>query len=451
MIESQERVIGTAIVYPQFQVMIASSLESKMFGYPYASVFASIVEAVSKGTMVSHEDLAQSMGRSGWQRSEAIRFLNRCVAAASPGLIDSDVKSIIDEERKTRLHGAILSAQSILSDGGDVDEAARVMYEASSASGKIKARSIREIASSAYDSSVARKAAGGKIIGYEFPGIQELSIKIDGFQPGFMYTIGGTPGSGKTAMALEIAWSVCAAGKKPLIFSADMSAEQMLYRLAGKMLNETATSLKGGRVSDNTLGYFKSLIETGAFDKFIIEDRQIYPSEMASITASSGDIGCIILDYVQISPGQTAGKDPNRDVTEVSLCMQSLAKKYNIPVILLSQLTKEVDSSPMKRPALGHLLYGNALRQHSRVVLLLYNPGTYGLTVDMDNGGRPFPVSTEERSYIEISIAKNNEGSQGVIPAYFLPRTNSFAECKTPTPSRPGNGQFEIGPGGFSL
>jgi replicative DNA helicase len=129
-----------------------------------------------------------------------------------------------------------------------------------------------------------------------------------------------------------------------------------------------------------------------------------------------GKLGVIVIDYVQIMPGIHSGSNSNRaqEIAEISRSLKTLALELDVPIILLSQLNREVESRTDKRPNISDLRESGALEQDADIILLLYRDDYYNRE------------DSKEKGLAEVNIAKNRSGSTGTIKLAFLNQYTRF-------------------------
>ncbi len=251
----------------------------------------------------------------------------------------------------------------------------------------------------------------------------ELDKNTSGLQRGELIIIAGRPGMGKTSFALNIAENIALKNKLSVaVFSLEMTGEQLAQRLISSVARVNQASIKRGDLNHEEMdNLYLALNE--------LKDAKIYIAESPGINVldlrarvrrlkdQAGDLGLIVIDYVQIMSGMGANKNINRaqEVADISRSLKALALELNVPIILLSQLNREVESRQDKRPNIADLRESGALEQDADIILLLYRDDYYN--TDPDN---------KEKGLAEINIAKNRSGSTGMIKLHFSGKCTRF-------------------------
>ena len=262
----------------------------------------------------------------------------------------------------------------------------------------------------------------GKINGLR-TGFTDLDNMLTGLHGGELILIAARPAMGKTAFVLNIAHHVAMKENVPVVlFSLEMSREQLVTRLVAVDSMVEAKKLKTGELNDMD---WTKIIETAdnmaTAGVFIDDNSSINMAQLRSkcrkLKMTEG-IGLIIIDYLQLM--SSSGKVESRQlfISEVSRSLKSLARELNVPVIALSQLNRAVDSRPDHRPVLADLRESGAIEQDADVVMFIYRDDYYN------------PDTTEKPGVAEIIIAKQRNGSTGPVDLAWISRYTKFANLK---------------------
>lgn len=242
-------------------------------------------------------------------------------------------------------------------------------------------------------------------------GFQALDKSISGLIGGRLYIIGGRPSMGKTTFTINM---VCNAvkkfGKKVLFFSGEMSGEEITSIVMAKESNLPIKDVQSGMISDwrTVLDHFDQRLS----DNLLIDDTPA-PSLM-HVQAESikkveqCGIDCIVIDYLQLMKVNEKGIDPGAAVSKISGALKELARRLDVPVIALSQLSRGCESRLNKRPVLSDLKQSGDVEQDADFVAFLYRPEYYG---DTDKKGNNLT------GIAEVIVRKNR---QGPLDTYYM-------------------------------
>ena len=295
-------------------------------------------------------------------------------------------------------------------------------------------------------------------------GLRDVDGKLGGLHPSDLLILAGRPGMGKSALATKMAYGAAKAlmdearargpGVMPkqqvAIFSLEMSAEQ----LATRLLSEEAR-ISGDRIRRGDIGQKD-------FDRFVEVSREIGSlplqiDDTPAITMSMLRTRCrrmhrtkglalIVIDYLQLMR-PSAGTRPENRVLEISMITQglkALAKELAIPVLALSQLSRQVESREDKRPQLSDLRESGSIEQDADVVMFIYRDDYYleqrmPKEAAFDGGPEKFNAAMEEwqqkmaavHNKADLIVAKQRHGPTGSIPLFFEGVYTRFADLDT--------------------
>lgn len=252
-------------------------------------------------------------------------------------------------------------------------------------------------------------------------GFIDLDYKLSGFQPSDFILIAARPSMGKTAFVLNVVDYVAVRKSLPcMVFSLEMSKEQLVNRLFSLESQVDSQSLRTGNLKDDD---WEKLIESAGIigkSKLIIDDTPgISISELRSKCRKfklEQGLDLIIIDYLQLMSGRVGGRSESRqqEISDISRSLKGVARELNVPVISLSQLSRAVEQRPDHRPMLSDLRESGAIEQDADVVMFIYRDDYYN-------------KDTETPNQAEIIIAKQRNGPIGTVHLAWLPDYTKFA------------------------
>jgi replicative DNA helicase len=253
-------------------------------------------------------------------------------------------------------------------------------------------------------------------------GFYDMDRMTAGLQPGDLIVLAARPSMGKTAFALNIGEHVAVnEGLPVVVFSMEMGAAQLALRMVGSLGRIDQSNLRTGRLRDDEWGRLSEAVEKlGKVSMFIDESPALTPSEVRARARRQarqcGQLGLIIVDYLQLMSGSGSGGDENRatEIGEISRGLKSLAKELKCPVIALSQLNRSVETRTDKRPMMSDLRESGAIEQDADVIMFIYRDEYY--TKD----------ACKEPGIAEIIIGKQRNGPTGTVKLTFLKPLTKF-------------------------
>ena len=272
-------------------------------------------------------------------------------------------------------------------------------------------------------------------------GFPDLDRMTSGMHDGQLIIIAGRPAMGKTAFALNIALHVGSNQGLPVgVFSLEMSAEEVTGRLLSAKGEIPQSELKTGHL-ENWRGFYDAAESLEKAPIFIDDTAGISILNLRSrarqlMSRVGGKLGLIVVDYLQLMSGESGGRnDANRaqEIAEISRGLKGLARELKVPVIALSQLKREVDTRPNKRPLMSDLRESGSIEQDADVIIFLYREVAYQQkTDDMGEDGQPMPaVDSNAPSDAEAIIAKQRSGPTGTVNLIFQGMYTRFVSRAT--------------------
>ena len=259
----------------------------------------------------------------------------------------------------------------------------------------------------------------------------ELDHLTSGFQPGELSIIAARPSMGKTAFSLNIALSASLNNKKVAFFSVEMAKEQILMRLLSLTGKIPLSHLRTGQIAsedwDNLVSAAAKLNEVS----FFVDDSSfLSPFEIRSRARrlkSQQGLDLLIVDYLQLMGLKENMESREREVSEISRLLKSIAKELHIPILALSQLNRGVEGRTNRRPLLSDLRESGSLEQDADVIMMLYREDYYNTNSDKTNKA-------------EVILNKQRNGPTGTVHLKWNPLFGLFendipiSEQETPPP-----------------
>ncbi len=308
-----------------------------------------------------------------------------------------------------------------------LDSAENNLFAVSETSLRRSIRSMPALIKEAIDEIAAGRSHEGHLRGVG-SGFTEIDRITAGWQKSDLIILASRPGMGKTAFALTMARNVAVDFKKAVaVFSLEMSAVQLVTRLIASETEISAEKLKRGNLEDYEWEQLNTRIST-------LIDAPLYIDDTPALTIfelrakarrlkTQHHIELIVLDYLQLMQGAPEHKgNREQEISMISRSLKGLAKELDIPIIALSQLSREVEKRTVKKPVLSDLRESGSIEQDADMVLFIYRPEYYKM--DEDSYGS----STE--GIAEITIAKNRNGATKDVKLKFIARFAKFADLE---------------------
>jgi replicative DNA helicase len=281
----------------------------------------------------------------------------------------------------------------------------------------------------------------GKTSDYIPTGFKGLDKKIIGFHKKSISTIAARPGMGKTAFLLHLKRNLTASGHKVGIISLEMDKESLWVRDMSANTKIDSMKIDSGNLTDQEYSLLEEAAEQISLEDCIVDDspKQTVKTVMNSIQRwkIQNGVDIVFVDYLTLLKSATPDKYGRYDL-EIGKMTEELrifSKDTETPIVILSQLNREVEKRNDKRPQLADLRESGSIEQDSRLVMFLYRPYYYG--VDYTKEGNHIDLYTENKKiiepaeYLEVIIAKNRGGLTGRVPLQYQREIHTFKNLYT--------------------
>jgi replicative DNA helicase len=315
---------------------------------------------------------------------------------------------------------------------GDVDalmdEIERDVLHISEERGRAESPTIRDLVHGAITTIEKYHQGQGKLTGLE-TGFQDLDRLTSGLHDGEMIVIAARPSMGKTSLAMNIAEHVVLETRQPVgVFSLEMTAEQLVLRVLCSRARVNLRDVREGFLAERDFPKLTSSAGQLAKSPLFVDDSPglsiLQLRARARRMYQQHKIRLFVIDYLQLLHSTSARRVENRqqEIADISNGIKALAKELNVPVIVLSQLNRELEKDRARKPRLSDLRESGAIEQDADVVGLLYRPVS---NEDDDGGAREdadgYPVN--------LLIAKQRNGPTGDVPLTFLKGFTRFVSA----------------------
>ncbi|MGI6587966.1 MAG: replicative DNA helicase [Peptococcia bacterium] len=246
----------------------------------------------------------------------------------------------------------------------------------------------------------------------------DLDNMTSGWQPSDLIILAARPAMGKTSFGLNIAQNAAIRGETSVaIFSLEMSKEQLVQRLMSSEAMIDQHKLRTGRLLDEEWIRLTRAAQPLSTAEIYIDDTPAISvlelrAKARRLKAEKG-LGLIIIDYLQLMQVGRRQENRQQEISEISRSLKALARELNVPVIALSQLSRAVEQTQDKRPALSHLRESGALEQDADLVMFIFREDYYN-------------PESEKPGIAEIIIAKHRNGPTGSVELGFIKEFTKF-------------------------
>lgn len=328
-------------------------------------------------------------------------------------------------QSKSLLRSLITAGNEIVELGYDteeeldalVDKAEQLVFGLAQSKSKEDLTHVGDIVQTTWQVLEEREANKGALIGLD-TGYYDLNAITSGLQKNDLIILAARPSMGKTALALNIAENAAIIDKKPVaVFSLEMSKEQLVQRLLCSRAQVDSNRIRTGQMyPEDWTRLGAAMSDIGQAPIFIDDSAAVTVMELRGkcrrLKAEHGDLGMIIVDYLQLMQGKASENRVNQ-ISEISRGLKMLARELEVPVMALSQLSRAVEARQDKRPMLSDLRESGSIEQDADIVAFVYRDDYYN-------------PDSEKAGVAEIIIAKQRSGPVGTIDLLFQSNITRF-------------------------
>src|SRR5712691_11313581 len=437
-LEAERSVLGAVLLHNDAFNLAAEVVDSNDFYRDaHRRIFDKMVKLSERGDAIDLVTLKEELGRSGELDEVGGPAYIAALVDGVPRSTNIEHYARIIKEKAT-LRNLIFSANKILATAYAGEEEADLILDQAEhaifaiADDKVRDGfvSLRDLAQNSLDT-IEKLHSRKELITGVPTGFTDLDEMTSGLQPSDLVIIAARPSMGKTSLALNIAQHV---GTKTDLtvgmFSLEMSKEQLFLRMLTAEARIDAHRLRTGFLGEKDWGKLSQAIGTLSETKIFIDDTpSIGVLEMRAKCRrlkSEHDLDLVIIDYIQLMQGRGRFENRTLELASISRSMKALAKEMNVPVVVLSQLSRAPESRSDHRPQLSDLRESGALEQDADVVVFIYREDMYA-----DKSESP----AEGEGVAELIVGKQRNGPVGVVKLAFIREFTRFENLAPGSPS----------------
>ncbi len=431
-IEAEESLIGAMLLSAEAVSVAYETVSAEDFYRPlHGQIFSAIVALANAGEPVDYVTVQAKLQERGAFSVELGLLSSLQLNTPSPSNARHYAELVRDKAQQRRLiavAGEIVDEAYQATDdvGGLIDDAERRINLIGDDRRIDTVSPLHQLLLEEADILEQRGESRGQFNGLE-TGYRALDRVLQGLQPNSLSIVGARPGTGKTAFALGMLVHVGAVVRRPaLYFSLEMSRQELAERILASTARIDSSKLRTGDLADadwnrahEAFGYLQSA-------KIFIDDNPSLTvmdvrARARRIKQQNGDLGVVIVDYLQLMSSRGRAENRQVEVAEMSRSLKVLARELQTPVIALSQLSRKLEERADKRPIMSDLRESGSLEQDADVVLFLFRPEQYG------------EVPNDLRADAEIIVGKNRNGPTKTVHLTWVgefARFDNLAEAR---------------------
>jgi replicative DNA helicase len=425
-LQAEESLLGAMLLSRDAIVDAVQICGAEDFYKPaHGHVFDAVTRLYSQGEPVDPVTVADELRRADLLEAVGGPTTLATLQANTPAISNASGYAKIVEEHALlrRLIGVAGEIAELGYDVPDdvsaaVDRAETMVFQVAQRRVTDTTKPLRELLSASLDRLEALYDRGEAITGVP-TGFVDLDERLSGLQPSNLVIVGARPAMGKTSFALNIAAHAAVEAHVPvLVFSLEMSHLEITQRLICAEARVEATRMRNGRLQDSDWTKISHAIgRLGEAPIFIDDNPMITVMDIrakARRLKSREGLGLVVVDYLQLMSGRSNAENRQVEISEISRGLKILARELDVPVVALSQLSRQLEMRADKRPQLADLRESGALEQDADVVMFLYRDEVYN-------------QESPDRGTAEVIVSKHRSGPTGVTQLAFLDHYTKFA------------------------
>lgn len=278
--------------------------------------------------------------------------------------------------------------------------------------------SIKTLLADAVDKIETLYEQEGHITGLS-SGFTDFDEMTSGLQQADLIIVAGRPSMGKTTFAMNMAENVAIKENKPVaVFSMEMPGDSLAMRMMSSLGRIDQHKVRTGQLDDDEWPRLTSAINLLAETKMFIDDTPaLTPTDIRSrarrLVRDQGELGMIVIDYLQLMQSLSSGDNRVQQISDISRGLKALAKELNVPVVALSQLNRNLEQRPNKRPVMSDLRESGSIEQDADLIVFIYRDEVYN-------------EDSPDKGVAEIIIGKQRNGPIGTTRLTFLGQFTRF-------------------------
>ena len=427
-LEAERSVLGAILVHNDAFNLAAQVIDSgDFYRDAHRRIFERMVSLNERHDAIDFVTLKEELARAGELDEVGGPAYVASLADGVPRATNVEYYARIVKEKST-LRNLIYAASKIVTNAYEADQESDVILdEAESAifavaDDRLKAGfvSMRDLVKDSFPK-IEKLFEQKRLITGVPTGFVDIDEMTRGLQAGDLVIVAARPSMGKTSLVLNIAQYVASLGDHVVgFFSLEMSKESLFLRLLTSEAQIDGHRLMSGAIGGNDYHRISHALEKLNSMKLFIDDTaNIGVLEMRAksrrLQAEHG-LSLLVVDYIQLMSGRGRFENRTLELASISRSLKGLAKELNVPIIVLSQLSRAPESRSDHRPQLSDLRESGALEQDADVVVLIYRDDVYNRDPNSPDAGTA-----------ELILAKQRNGPTGVVKLAFLREQTRFA------------------------
>lgn len=430
--EAEDYILGCVIIDYSIADEVLNSVTSKDFYYPDNRTLMEAIESLfEENKIIDHTTVVAELERTNkLELAGGLEHISE-IMGSIPGVanIDAYLNLIQETSMERQMVKACEKIRENILTGKEphrelVQHSEKEFFDVINGQNSDDFKRIDALTEGVIKIIETNKNKEGGLIGID-TGFSKLNTITNGFKKSELIILAARPAVGKSAFALNVAAAACKSKKHVVLFSLEMGHDQLLMRMLSAYSGVDLGKITSGKLSDDEMASL--LMAKTALDKYGMYIDQSSTSNVRDIKSKcqklyrEGHLDLIIIDYLQllVSGDKNVGNGV-QEVTKISRALKQMAIQFNIPVLALSQLSRDIEKREDKKPVLADLRDSGSIEQDADIVMFLYRENPRKDSEDT--------TKVVQSAKTMLLVAKNRQGQTGEVPLIFKGKNSQFTE-----------------------
>ena len=440
-LEAEQSVLCAAMIDNEASVNIVASLKPEDFySQAHKQIFEAMVNLYAHNKPIDFVMLTDALQSSG--KLAGIGGIAYLTSLTNVLPSAAYYKSYVDVVKKNSVLRQIIEAGNKMAvesykSNSEVDalgKAEKLLFDIAEKGQTSSLESLTESLTDVMENFEEIHKSGGKTQGVK-TGFYQLDKITNGFQKSDLILLAARPSVGKTSLAMNIVTNAAlGSGARCAVFSLEMSKQQLAQRMLCSVAHVNMTKARDGELTEADWTKLWKAHEQLSKCKIYVDDSSLNtPSQILSkcrkLKREKG-LDLIMIDYLQLMKSDSKQDNRQAEISEISRNMKILAKEMNVPLLVLSQMSRSIEQRANKMPVLSDLRESGAIEQDADIVMFIHRPDLDEKRDASENAGKKSEDNKPKDYTVQLIIAKHRNGELGNVPLAWVGSRVSFVNLE---------------------